>query len=209
MKKALTVGLVVTLLLIFALPAMAGEADEENLVVPPGSASYFAQQIVDKVQWGLSRGADQRAAIAADVLERRMAEMGIVAARGQTEHVGYLAQQTVRVMDRIAEALGRAKGRPEVDVTDGAIAVLEVATTAEDTLATLIEKAEDGDMPEEALEGLETALLAVQGGRAFALGILEGIFNGDFPGDADRAGETLRGPFDDERPGRGRANGTE
>ena len=204
MKKALTVGLVVTLLLIFALPAMAGEADEENLVVPPGSASYFAQQIVDKVQWGLSRGADQRAAVAADVLERRMIEMRVVAARGQTEHVGYLTQQTERIMDRIGEAL--AKGRPEADVTDGAIAVLEATNTAEETLEGLIDS---GDMPTEALEGLETALAAVQGGRAFALGILEGIFNGDFPGDADRAGETLRGPFDDERPGRGRANGTE
>ena len=198
MKRALTVGLVVTLLLVFALPAMADEVDTEgDVVVPPGSGLHFAQQIVEMTQEGLLRDPDRRAEFTAKMLERRMNEMRVVAAGGQTEHVGYLTRQTERIMSRIEDALGRAKGRPEFDVTDGAIAVLEATDTAEETLQGLIDS---GDMPDEALEGLNRALAAVRGGGVSAREILQDIFGEDFPGDADRAG----GPLD--RPG-GPGNG--
>ncbi len=211
MKRALTVGVVVALLLAFALPAMADEGGDngDELVVPPGSGLHFAQQIVEITQGGLLREPDNRAGFAATLLARRMAEMRVLAARGQCEHTGYLAQQTEQIMGRVQEALGRA-GEPGVDLTEGAAAVAEATAIAEETLDDLLDLIDSGDMPSAAEYGLMRALEAVQNGRNHALSILEDIADGELPGDAARAGQVLRGPFTDEgRPGRGPGNGDE
>ncbi len=183
MKRAITLLVVAAVVVMVAVPALAAD-DESPGGIDADSPFYFLQQIIEEVRLRLTENAADRAGFVAQLLELRVNEIGSMVQRGRPDIVGHLAGRTARTAGVIGGIFDQMVENG--DDMDAADVVAEATLEAEKVLQDLLDEVGE-DMPVEALEGLNTALEAVRNGRNQALDVLEGIANGEFPGNQEQA----------------------
>lgn len=186
MKKAMALLVVTAVLVMVAVPALAAD-DESSNRLDPESPFFFLQLIVDEVVGRLTTNAAERAHFVADLLQIRIHEIESMAERGRPDLLQHLADRTARMagdIDAIFDQM--VENGDEMDVAE---VVANATLEAETALEGLLD--EGSDIPDEAREGLQTALDAVENGRNRALDVLEAIANGEFPGNREQAQSAL------------------
>lgn len=203
MQKFTAVAVALVIIAVGSLPAAA--ADGGDNVTIPGSARYFLQRLLERVRLGLTRNPDARAALIAQMIQRRAAEIGAMTPEQRSRFAGNLAGDMAQ-LTRAAEGVMAGMEKSGSDMTEIASAIAASNSRAVAVLQGLLE---DGSMPGQT--GLMEAVRTLKRVRTRSCEILEDIAEGVMPGNQDRAREEIqsmmRAREDLPTPGRGRPAG--
>ncbi len=189
MRKTFTllaVLLALFLILPLAATVSAAEEDETDPPLTPDSPVYGLQRAMEQVQLRLTHCPSERASLVASQMHRRTEELGQSMQKGRSEH----APGLIRAAERLAEKLDFECEELDLENTD----LTEVADIIEGSTSRALERLDElkEQLPDEADDGLRNAIDRIEENRQFAWSVLEGIVEGEFPGDADRAEQLLQ-----------------
>jgi|GEM_PF-6360145 len=192
MKRFLIASLVALILAAGVLSAgVVGATENDNEgedVLTPASPAYFTQQIMEQVQFGVMDDAGtRRADFTLQMMERRASEMDELQERGRPEYIPGLVRQTARLSEILQEECD-GLDLEDIDAAALAGAIARVTERADEVL-----KALEGELPDEARDGIKRARKAIGGNHEFAASVLQQIIDGELPGDPEAAESALEG----------------
>ncbi len=162
MRKILTVFLVVSLFVMIFAPAAMAQDESVEAGLTPDSPFYFLKQLVEKIQYMFTFGAENKVELLNRFGEKRLAEAQKMIEKGKTDLVE-------GCLNRYQEHLKKAQGLAEnLDNEEVCKKVTEATSKHMETLNGLLEKA-----PERARGSIEQAVEVSQTGCERAIEALQ------------------------------------